>query len=187
MKHIMFRDEFSFESFDDLLESINETEDDILLYLVSGGGCAVTGNLITNLINTEDRIKKVIFMWECSSSAFRVLMNCDKPKELMSVYSVLHLGTKTTDTRSLLKNGNHQKFFMSDIGKFNKDYIEWLKHIGVSKKIRKKIKQGKDIYLTQEQIEELIGIKATKDYMSIGSGTDVTTIAPQGIETLRRK
>lgn len=153
MIYLQFCDSIDTTSTEEFLNKLNAIEEDaeITLSINSNGGSLSDAELLSKIINDDDRIKKIYFMWEISSSAFSLFLNNTKPFQCLQMFSVLHKAYRNLSTTP----NTQDDFLVSDLEKRNKRFIKALKKIGLSKKKIKMLENDEDVYITGEQAMKL--------------------------------
>ena len=140
------------------LEFLNEQKDDDSIYirLTSSGGSDNMSDLLSDIINNDDRIKQITFDWQISSTAFDLMTKIYLKRKInTNVWSILHISTRDVDYRDNRNKDEHTRFLVEDIERNNIRTIEKFRKIGVSEENIKLIEQGKDVYLIYEDIMKL--------------------------------
>ncbi len=144
---------------DNLLETLNNLEENnnLILWICSSGGNIDVADNIIDLIQNDDRIIKVKFYWQVSSCAFRIMDSTPKYKRVIlnDVWSTLHLYSRDSDYRNMLKKDSKTEFLYNNMLKQNEILLQHFRDIGVSEEHLDLIRKGEDVNLTYDDIMNL--------------------------------
>lgn len=132
-------------------------DDEVIIYLNSTGGRVASAEIIIDMINrNKDRIT-LIGISILGSSAFRLFHKAQCKKELHPhCTGFWHQSTVKIDIN---QNGKPDGAWDKHWEKLNKvlkkETLQMSKEMGLSKKERKKIKKGYDIYFSAKRMKQL--------------------------------
>jgi ATP-dependent protease ClpP protease subunit len=144
---------------DNLLNFVkNLDEGPIFIYLYSPGGDVACGNVILDVINKLENVTLIAsgFIY---SSAFDVFFfsNCQHKIILEGTVGMTHFKRSTFDINENGQPNSHEaKFALSNIKKYRNSTIQKLKDLGLPSKHLNTVKQGKDAFLTTEELKTLL-------------------------------
>lgn len=166
MKTIIFREDFSPETAQELIDKIEqpgveEKEHDIRILLSSSGGETDMTQAVADCINDlpeEFNIELVVTFRACSS-AFNLFVNTKCKKRLYDgANASVHLYTRDVSAREIINSkSSYDKFLVNDLNKRNVKYLEWLDGVGVfTAKELKKISKGEDVFIGKKKLQKII-------------------------------
>lgn len=160
MKTLIFNDEITYDSVNDLINDIEEginSGEEVTVYFQTVGGDYSSGLVLIDYINQNKNSITLVGYEELSSTGFSVFFRVDCKKKLLEgVFSLVHLTARSVETRNI-KNSKHiDKFFLDESKRNHDAEMVWLKQIGLYDKEIASVKKGEDLFLTDSRLNELL-------------------------------
>lgn len=161
MKSIIYDDSIDFESVEELMEKIDGiiSDDDakVNVYFNTGGGDYNAGLVLIDYINRHKDKIKLTAVENISSTGFHIFYKTECEHEILDgLYSVMHLTTRSIETRNM-RNARHlDAFFKEEMEKENADELEWFETLPLSNKDIKALETGEDIYLNTNKLRKIL-------------------------------
>lgn len=172
MKTIIFEDEITISSINDLIadiEKIEENEDYLIeerkkyfernIYFSSPGGEVPAAFVLIDYINnTKQFIFNLNGYWNISSSAFMIfsMAKCERRLIGDDAFSIIHEFDRDSSIRELKKSKSIDKFLNEEMTKNNEKVIEWFRQIGITEEQIELVKSGEDVTIDHIQLREII-------------------------------
>lgn len=168
---IYFNDYFEKKPIFELINNIESIRqiagyNEIDLYFTSDGGFADSLFVLADYLNNIQNIRiNFIVTGMAASCGFYILVLIDNPN-VNIVFNdfctgLIHFADSAISDRSQRSNEDERyefsKFFKHELDRLN----EWMKteilpYLGLSKEDMKKLEEGKDVYLTRDELEEVV-------------------------------
>jgi len=160
MKTFIFYDEIIHATVNELIEKIELVEDSnehIQILFSSMGGGYNTMNMLIHYIKNSEKYIQLVGSGEISSAGFILFFSCGNNNKILDgSYSVIHLGTRSVETRDLMNNKTFDNFASKMLLADNKSIIEWYSSLGVTYQELNRLKKGEDIYFDTNRLNEIL-------------------------------
>jgi len=175
LRTIVFDCEITHESIAELfanIEMIPETERptdfgngvlfyERVIYFSSPGGFVTAAETLVNYLNggANDFLITLVGAGELCSAAFDVFFKaCPANKYLLkSAYGMAHEATFYSNIRSEKCNDSFDTFFRKELSKKDVEMYDYYKNVlEISKERISKMKKGKDLYFSNEEMQEML-------------------------------
>lgn len=147
---------FEEETLDKFLE-FSETKELKIVYLDSPGGFSDVCKAIVYTINLDKDNYLIVVHGRANSAGFNFLLDVEASVEILDTATAcVHLPTNDVDTRSLYNSDSEQYFISNTISpKRDAKYLElYAKYL--SEEQLSKIKVGKEIWLSSEELKNTL-------------------------------
>lgn len=158
MKSYFLNGEINPESTEKFLNFLNDNED-IRIYLTSGGGQTYSSEVILDVINKRKDLE-LFAIGKICSNAFYIFFSAKCKRYILDgTHGMFHFGRCDY---SLLENGklyyDSEKFDFDQLKKQKSKTLKWCREIGMTgKEIRDLDKD--DVFFTNERLNELLSYK----------------------------
>lgn len=159
MKYHFFEGEINQENTNKLIDFINENqEDEITIYINSGGGSNFFTNAIINLLNQHKEKIKIIVPGCIYSNAFYIFFNFKGKRELLDeATGMFHYSGKDYHLKENGKIGDYGDIFdLNEFKKRKKITDKFCVDLGFNDKEMRKLGANKDVYFSRERLEEFL-------------------------------
>ena len=166
MKTIIFREDFTPETVQELIDKIEqpgveEKEYDIRILLSSQGGETDMAQAVVDCINElpEKFNIELVVTYHVCSSAFDLFVNTRCKKRLYNeANAIVHLYTRNVSAREIINSqDSYDKFLVGLLKTLNVKYLEWLKGLGIfTTKELKELSKGEDVYVERKRLQKII-------------------------------
>jgi len=172
MKTIIFREELTPESVQELIDKIEQPHEDIVehdirILFSSIGGHSDMAEALIDCINGLDKEfnLELVVTYQAVSGAFDVFVKAKCKKRLYrNANGVVHLFDRSFSSRDVINSKNsYDKHLLAEINDMNAEYLEWLEELGIfTGKELKRISRGKDVYVERERLQKIIDKQSKK-------------------------
>lgn len=161
---VMFNDEITHNSVEALivemrgfLDQALELSSPIQLYFSTNGGCVNSMYVFLKFLNAYDSIITVNLYDKLHSCGVMILTDFTGDVRLhhrTGLWMILHNGDRAVNTLARHRGFDEQNLLPA-VRKENKAQIKALKKLGVSRKLLKRLKKGKDVHLFPQDVKKL--------------------------------
>jgi len=159
MRTILFDDKIEIETIRKLIDDIESKDDnEITIYFTTSGGQSFVGDIIIDYFNTTKREITLIGLWMINSAGFLIFFKSTglKERRFINAHSVLHLMNRDTNIVESKDKDQYEYFLNKQLENDNKELIEFYRSVGVSEKYINKINKFWDVYLDNNELNELL-------------------------------
>lgn len=166
MKTIIFREDFTPETAQKLINEIEQPNEDpkeydIRILFSNCGGEGDMAQAVVDCINELPAEFDVEFVvtYQVISAAFDVFVKLKCKKRLYpQANAIVHLFTRQVSVRETVNaTESYDKFLLNDLNVGNAKYLKWLEGLNVfSLKELKGISKGRDVYLGRKRLQKII-------------------------------
>lgn len=161
MKAIRFEGHFDYTSMKQILSDIDKVDKDeqIILYLVSGGGGVSETEILADYINREPERFEIVCVWEMSSAAFDLLIRADCKVTIKDgALAKIHLFTNDVSVRELGDTKSEANYMVRDIKRCSDVMIKNFKKAGFTKTEINRIQQGETIICDAKRMRHMLKV-----------------------------
>lgn len=158
MKSFYYTDVINSESAQKVISFIEDNKGLLTIYLCNGGGENWATNALADCLALNHKRITIKALGEISSNAFKLFFDFKGKREILpDTIGMYHQSMKKMD---MAENG--MPTYVDDLiyrKKMRKNYpetLEWCKKLGFNKTEMRKLREGKDVWFTEERLRELL-------------------------------
>ena len=156
MKYFYFNDLFEEnKTTKDFIDFINENQDELTIFLNSGGGNSNIKQVLLDILNENKERIMLKASYFIGSNAFRLFFEFEGKKKIMdATYGMFHLTIMEVATLENNETVESDKMTKENMLNFYFETIKFCERIGMTEEEIQKIKEGKDVYFNNKRLRE---------------------------------